>query len=260
MITGIIITLNESENIVACINSLKPICNEIIVVDSCSQDNTIELAKKEGAIIIEQPYLGDGIQKNVGLKYASNDWVFSIDADERLTPEACAEIAQLDLISSHYDAYEIKRKNYIGSRWMKYCGWYPEYRTRLFNKTRARYADVVQHAGVQAETVGKLNSDLIHQSFNNLGELFHKPDRNFSSRAAKALYKQGKTCHAWSPFLHGSSAFFKKYLLQRGFLGGVDGLTVSLSVAFHSYLKYAKLLELYRDSQVVENEDFNSIW
>ncbi|MCW8329581.1 glycosyltransferase family 2 protein [Photobacterium sp. SDRW27] len=260
MITGNIITLNESKNIVDCIKSLQQVCDEIFVIDSLSSDNTVELAKEMGAIVIEQAYLGDGIQKNVVLKHAKNDWVLTIDADERLTPEVIQEIKSLDLTNTPHDAFAMKRRNYIGERWIKHCGWYPDYCTRLYNTKKTRFADVKQHASVSASNLHKLKHDFIHYSFENIGQLFAKPDRDFTGRAAKILYKKGRKAHAYSPVVHGLSAFIKKYLLQKGFLGGVDGLTVSLSAGVYAYLKYAKLLEFQRDPSVVEKEDFNKVW
>ncbi|EHN71510.1 glycosyltransferase family 2 protein [Aliivibrio fischeri] len=260
MITGIVITLNESKNIVECIQSLQQVCSEIIIVDSNSTDNTIALAEKLGAKTITQSYLGDGFQKNVGLDYASNDWVLSLDADERLTDEVVNTIKTLDLTKTEHDAFAFRRRNYIGSRWIKQCGWYPDYCIRLFNRKKTKFSEVKQHASVQAKNPERLNADLIHYSFENLGQLFSKPGRDFSGRAAKIMYQKGKKANAFSPFAHGLNAFIRKYIFQRGFLGGTDGMTVALSSAINSYLKYAKLLEYQRDPKVLENENFNKVW
>lgn len=259
-ITGVVITLNEEHNIEACIQSLQQVCSEIIVVDSGSSDATVSKAKALGARVYTQPYLGDGLQKNHGLQFATYDWILSLDADERLTPELIIAIRQLDLHSTQVDAFAMRRRNYIGSRWIKRCGWYPDYCARLYNKQKTRFKAVKQHAYVDAKRVEKLSSDIIHYSFRNLGELFAKSGRNFSSRSAKIMYQKGKRAHAWSPFLHGSNAFIRKYLFQLGILGGVDGFTVSLSSALNSYLKYAKLLEYQRDPSVLAAEDFNKVW
>lgn len=259
-ITGVIITLNEEKNIEACIHSLQRVCDEVIVVDSFSTDQTVALATQAGAKVYQQAYLGDGLQKNIGLQYASHHWILSIDADERLTDEAVKEIQALNLKSDQPIAYAFRRRNYIGSRWIKRCGWYPDYCTRLYNKERTRFKPVKQHAYVECDTPVKLNADLIHFSFKNLGELFAKPGRNFSSRSAKIMYQKGKRAHAYSPVVHGLNAFFRKYIFQLGFLAGIDGVTVSLSSAMNSYLKYAKLLEYQRDPKVLEAEDFNKVW
>ncbi len=260
MITGVVITLNESKNIVECIQSLQQVCSEIVVVDSNSTDNTRELAESLGAKVVIQSYLGDGIQKNVGLAHTENNWILSIDADERLTDEMVSAIKQLDLSSTPHDAFAFRRRNYIGSRWIKQCGWYPDFCIRLYDKSQTRFAEVKQHAAVQAKNPERINADLIHYSFENLGQLFAKPGRNFSGRAAKIMYKKGKKANSFSPFLHGLNAFIRKYFFQKGFLGGVDGMTVALSSAVNSYLKYAKLLEYQRDPKVLENEDFDKVW
>jgi len=259
-ITGVIITLNEENNITECINSLKQVCNEVIVIDSNSKDKTVELAKMAGATVYVQSYLGDGIQKNYGLQFANNPWILCLDADERLTLELVEAIKSLDLESVSCEAFTMPRRNYIGSRWIKRCGWYPDYCTRLFNKEKTQFKNVKQHAYVEAKAPQKLKADIIHYSFKNIGELFAKPGRNFSSRAAKIMYQKGKRANSFSPFLHGLNAFFRKYLVQFGFLGGIDGLTVSISSAVNSYLKYAKLLEFQRDPKVLQAEDFNKVW
>lgn len=259
-ISGNIITLNEERNIEACILSMKQVCSEIVVVDSGSTDNTTNIAKSLGAIIIHQPYLGDGIQKNVALEHVNNDWVLSLDADERVTKEMAEAITNLELNKKDHDAYSFRRRNMIGERWIKQCGWYPDRCIRLYNKNSARFADTKQHAAVKAKKVKNINADIIHYSFRNIGELFAKPGRNFSGRAAKIMYHKGKRANALSPFLHGLNAFLRKYIAKRGFLGGVDGFTVSLSSAVNSYLKYAKLLEYQRDPSVTKQDDFNNIW
>ncbi|MBM6551214.1 glycosyltransferase family 2 protein [Marinomonas ostreistagni] len=259
-ISGNVITLNEERHIEACIKSLQQVCDEIIVVDSGSSDRTVAIAESLGAKVVHQPYLGDGIQKNVALGHVSNDWVLSLDADERVTEEMAHAIQQLSLGDKGVDAYTFRRRNMIGERWIKQCGWYPDRCIRLYNHTSARFADVKQHAAVKAQKVVNINADIIHYSFRNIGELFAKPGRNFSGRAAKIMYHKGKRAHALSPFLHGLNAFLRKYIAKRGFLGGVDGFTVSMSSAVNSYLKYAKLLEYQRDPSVTQQDDFKNIW
>lgn len=259
-ISGNIITLNEENNIAACIESMQSVCDDIVVVDSGSTDKTVEIAQRLGATVVHQAYLGDGIQKNVALSHTKHNWVLSLDADERLTPEMSRAITQLDLSSSSVEGFSFRRQNMIGSRWIKQCGWYPDRCIRLYNTEKTRFADVKQHASVQAKSVQEINADIVHFSFKNIGELFAKPGRNFSGRAAKIMYAKGKKANAFSPFLHGLNAFIRKYIFQRGFLGGVDGMTVALSSAINSYLKYAKLLEYQRDPSVTKQDDFNNIW
>ncbi|SDI92594.1 glycosyltransferase family 2 protein [Billgrantia gudaonensis] len=260
MISANIITLNEESNIGACIDSVAQVCNEVIVVDSGSEDATVDIAKEKGAKVVTQPYLGDGFQKNVANEHAGNRWVLSVDADERLSDELVHAIRNLELGATGHEAFAFRRKNMIGSRWVRHCGWYPDYCVRLYDKEKVGFKEVEQHSSIAAKDVGYIKADMIHYSFENIGELFSKPERNFSTRAAKVMYKKGKRANAWSPFVHGTNAFIRKYLFQHGFAGGVDGMTVSLSAAVNSYLKYAKLLEYQRDAKVLEAEDFEKIW
>lgn len=259
-LSGIITTLNEEQNIVAAIQSLQQVCDEVVVVDSLSSDRTAALAEEAGAKVVLQPYLGDGLQKNIALQHVNNDWVLSIDADERLTPELVAFIERTDLDSTPYDGFAVRRRNMIGSRWVKACGWYPDYLVRLYRHSKLCFREVKQHSSVPEANTLRVKADLLHYRYRNIGELFAKPGRDYSTRGAKILYSQGRRVHCWTPSLHGTGAFLSNYLLRGGIVGGIDGLTLSLAVATNSYLKYAKVLEWQRDPQVLSQTDFNSVW
>lgn len=259
-ISGIVTTLNEERNIAACVESLLQVCDEVVVVDSCSTDGTVEAARRAGARVYSQPYLGDGIQKNVALQYVRNLWVLSIDADERLTPELVERIRATDFEATPYDGFALRRRNYVGSRWVKACGWYPDYLVRLYRHDRLRFPEVRQHATVDTRNTQRWRADLVHYRYRNLGELFAKPGRNYSTRGAKILYLKGKRAHWWTPLWHGCSAFVVNYFFRGGICGGLDGLTLAKSISINSYLKYAKLLEYQRDPQVLEAEDFDKVW
>ncbi len=259
-ISGIITTLNEEKNISEAIQSLQRVCDEVIVVDSNSADQTVEIAESLGAKVYRQAYLGDGIQKNVALQYVKNQWVISIDADERLSDELVEWILKTDFGSTRYDGFAVRRRNYVGSRWIKCCDWYPDYLVRIYRHDRLRFRDVKQHAFVPTVNTLRIKADLIHYRYKNCGELFSKPERNYSTRGAKILYLKGKRAHAWTPFLHGTAAFISNYFFRRGFLGGVDGFTLSLAIACNSYMKYAKLLEYQRDEKVLKEENFDNVW
>ncbi len=258
-ITGTIITFNEEAHIAECIQSLRQVCSEVIVVDSQSTDRTREIAETHGAKVVVQAYLGDGLQKNIGPEHSTHDWVLSLDADERLTDELVRAVSTLDLANSPVDAYSFRRRNYIGSRWIKVCGWYPDHFIRLYNRRKTRFAPVKAHARVESQNFQRLSVDLIHYSYKSVGELFSKGDR-FSTRAAKIAFEKGKRANAFSPMLHGWTAFIRKYIFKRGFMGGVDGFTVALSAAVNSYLKYAKLLEYQRDPKLRETLKSGGLW
>ncbi|SFV67359.1 glycosyl transferase, family 2 [hydrothermal vent metagenome] len=253
-ITANIITLNEEHNIKACIESLQDVCDEIIVVDSNSSDATVMIAKSLGAKIVMQEYLGDGFQKNVVLKYATYDWILSIDADERVDAQMSEAIQKVKSASIHPEAYSFKRKNYIGDRWIKVCGWYPDRCTRLYNKNATKFKEVMGHSSVQSRDVKPLEGNIIHYSYKNYHDLLNKTNR-FSSRGAKMLLEKDKKANGFSPFLHFMAAFFRKYFLQRGFMQGLDGLTISLTASINSYMKYAKLIEM-RNAK----ESSQSLW
>lgn len=253
-ITGNIITLNEQDNIKECIESLQSVCDEIIVVDSNSTDDTVKIAESLGAKVIVQSYLGDGFQKNVVLKHAQYDWILSIDADERLDEKMIESINSVKLLDKHPESYGFSRKNYIGDRWIKHCGWYPDVCTRLYNKNFTKFRDVAGHSSVESKDVKVLDGDIIHFSYKNYHELLHKTNR-FSSRGAKMFLEKNKKVSSFSPASHFIAAFFRKYILQRGFLDGIDGLTISLTASINSYMKYAKYLEMQRSS--VKSE---SLW
>ena len=169
MISGIVTTLNEERNIAACVRSLFQVSAEVIVVDSLSHDRTREIAEAEGARVFTQPYLGDGIQKNVALQYVTNPWVISIDADERLTPELVDFLKSTDLEHTPYDGFAVRRRNYVGSRWVKCCGWYPDYLVRIYRHSKLRFAEVKQHACVPTTNTLRIKADLRHYRYRNLG-------------------------------------------------------------------------------------------
>ena len=259
-ISGIITTLNEERNIVEAIKSLQQVCDEVVVVDSLSSDNTVSRAEQTGARVVLQSYLGDGIQKNVALDYVKNLWVLSIDADERLTPELVKFIEDTDFEHTPYNGFALRRRNYVGSRWVKCCRWYPDWLVRLYRHDKLRFCPVKQHSHVPTDNTLRVKADLIHYRYKNTGELFAKPERNYSTRGAKILYLSGKKVHCWSPISHGLGAFFVNYFLRGGILGGIDGLSLTLSIAQNSYLKYAKVLEWQRDPKVRETENFDNVW
>ena len=259
-ITGIVTTLNEQNNIVDCIRSLQRVCDEVVVTDSFSKDDTVKLAQEAGAKVYLHEYIGDGLQKNLALPYAKNRWVLSIDADERLSDELVDAIQKMDFDKTSYDGFALRRRNYVGKRWIKCCRWYPDYLVRLFRKDKLQFAELKQHAYVPTTKTCLLKADIIHYRYKNIDQLFAKPERNYSTRGAKILFLKGKKANALTPLLHGFSAFVVNYFFRGGILGGLDGYILSKSIAHNSFMKYAKLLEYQRDETVREAEDWTSVW
>lgn len=244
MITGTIITLNEEENIRDCIASLRQVCDEVIVVDSESSDRTVAIAEELGARVYVQKYLGDGPQKAFGVQYASHDWILSLDADERLDTDAVAAIRGLHLADAAVDAYAFKRKNFAGTHWVKAAGFYPDRVTRLYHKGRAAYLPKKGHSSVAAPHIVPLDAHLLHHTYRDYSHWITRINQ-LSSRDAWAMYEKGVRPSPWAPGLHALVAVIRKYFLKGGFLQGVDGATVTITTAFHAYMKYLKLIELY---------------
>ena len=255
-ITANIITLNEESNIERCVHSVRKVCDEVIVIDSYSNDNTIELARTLGCKVYQKKYLGDGPQKNIASNYAKNNWLLSIDADEILDEELIKSINNLDLEKTEYDSFSFNRKNHIGNQWIKYAGWYPDNLVRLYNIKKCKYEDSEVHAKVFSYRSKKISGNLIHYTYSNYHEMFYKINK-YSTRSANMLYKDCKTSGVFNALVHSLWAFFLRYILKLGFMDGVSGFVVSYSIAHGSFLKYIKLREL---NKIKPNKSSLSFW
>lgn len=246
-ITATIITLNEEDNIEACIESARQVCSEIVVVDSISHDHTQTLARQSGAIVIEQEYLGDGPQKALGAYHASNDWVLSLDADERLETDAVDAIKALDLKKTN-KMYAFKRRNFVGDKWIKAAGFYPDYVTRLYNKKVASYQPKKAHAAITGADAIKLSAHLTHYTYKDYSHWLSRINQ-LSSRDAWAKHQNGQTSTLSGAIARAGFAFFKKLFIKRGILQGSDGWMIAIGSAIHVYMKYAKLAELHEKAK-----------
>jgi len=250
-ITVTIITLNEEYNIKNCIESVVKICDEVIVVDSKSTDDTVKIAKSMGAKVYVQKYQGDGPQKQFGVQYAKNNWILSIDADERLDQDMVAEIQNIDLIKNEYDAYSFARKNFVGKKWIKAAGFYPDNVIRLYNKKTCQYSDKKSHSFVQADRVKKLNSHIIHYTYLSYQNWIERIN-TLSTRDAWAMQQKGVRASKATPIIHSIVAFLRKYIFKGGIFQGLDGATVTITTVFHVYMKYIKLLELQENEKTTK--------
>lgn len=242
-ITGIVIALNEEGQIASCIDSLMKVCNEVIVVDSNSKDDTARIAEEKGAKVIIQEYLGDGPQKSFGVSYATNDWILSLDADERLAEDAVVTIKSLSLDNPSV-AYSFRRKNFCGPHWIKAAGFYPDEVTRLYNRKTSGYLPKKAHSSVQAPQVRRTSCHILHYTYESLSHWTQRINE-LSTRDAWAMRERDIKASSFRPALHALSALIRKLLFKGGFLQGSDGITVAITTAFHAYMKYAKLNELY---------------
>ncbi|PPK60185.1 glycosyl transferase family 2 [Malaciobacter marinus] len=245
-ITANIITLNEEKNIKEVIKSVQTICDEVLVIDSLSSDKTCEIAESLGAKVIKQEYLGDGPQKAFGAPFAKNDWVLSIDADERLDLNAIEEIKKLDLENTTFDAFSFARKTYVGDNFIKL--WYPDRVTRLYNRRKCAYSTAKGHAKVETQNICDLEADMLHYSYEDYIHMIRTTEK-FIKRGAVLAYEDGKRANAFDPLIHGVGALFKTLILKGGAFHGINGWNVAIVSAFSSYMKYAIMLEMQKNEK-----------
>ncbi len=235
----ILITKNEAANIRSCLESVAW-ADEIVVVDSGSTDDTVALAKQMGARVYEHDWPGFGPQKNRALGYASKDWIFSIDADERVTPELRAEIEQA-IRDAKFDSYYCPRLSQFCGQFVRHCGWYPDYVLRLFKRGKGHFSDSLVHERVllQGHT-HKLKGQLLHYSYLTPDDVERKVE-HYSTSAAQQMFQAGKRANLAGALLSAGWAFVRTYLMRLGVLDGMAGWRVSCMNARTTYLKYRKL-------------------
>lgn len=245
----IVITKNEAENIVACLQSLS-FADQLVVLDSGSTDATLEIARQMGAEVSQNlDWKGFGIQKNRALALARCDWVMSIDADEWVTPELRSEI-QTALEAPVFDIYNCPRLSSYCGQYMHHSGWYPDRVTRLFRRGVAEFSNELVHEKLLGtRPVGQLASPLLHESFKSFEAVMDKANR-YSTAGAQMLFERGKTSSPARALVHGIWAFFRTYILRRGFLDGRMGLILAISNAEGTYYRYLKLWLLARNKTV----------
>lgn len=240
----IIITKNEADNVRDCLDSVRW-ADEIIVVDSGSSDDTVNICKALGAQVhLTADWPGFGMQKNRALSHATCEWIFSIDADERVTPGLRSEIESALNDPQGHDAFRIPRLSSFCGRDMRHSGWYPDYVTRLFRRGVARFSDDLVHESLIVDgSVGKLCQPLLHETFRDLEELLTKINQ-YSTAGALMLSEKNKTASLKKAVVHAAWAFFRTYFLRAGFLDGREGFMLAVSTSESTYYRYAKLLLL----------------
>ena len=243
-ISAAIITFDEEKNIADAINSAKW-CDEIVVIDSKSTDNTREISKKLGAKVIEQEWLGFGKQKQIAVDSCQNDWILSLDADERVSEELKNEILSLDK-KNLADGYKIPRLTFYMNRPIKHSGWYPDYQLRFFNRNKGSWKDLHVHESFQMidnSKIGKLNSDIHHYSVENAQHHHKMIGKRYAPLAALQMFESGRRTSLPKIATVGMTTFLQSYILKLGFLDGFPGYCISKFAAHHAFLKHLMLWE-----------------
>lgn len=235
----IIVTKNESQNIAACIGSVS-FASEILVLDSGSTDDTVDLAKAAGATVHSTDWPGYGLQQSRGIRLATGDWVLSLDADERVSTELANEL--MGAISHpRADGYRLPRSSSFCGQFIRAGGWVPDYTLRLVRRDAAGFTDHFLHAHMTVK--GKhanLVNPIIHYSYRNIDDVLDKLNR-YSRGSAVDLLNQGVTSGLSKAMLKGFWAFIRSYFLRRGFLDGQAGLILAIFNAETTYYKYLRL-------------------
>jgi len=246
----VIITYNEEHNIARCIDSVKSLADEIIVLDSYSTDKTADIARDHGAIVHREKFRGYIGQKNLAIKYASNNYVLSLDADEALDERLAASILEAKKTFG-FRAYRMNRcTNYCG-HFIRYGLWYPDKKVRLFDRRIANWGGLNPHDRILLEDkfpVKHLQGDILHYSFDKPEDLVWQNNR-MTSIAAASMYANGRRSSWFKMLFNPAWAFFYGYICKLGFLDGADGFTISVSTSYQSFLKYSKLYRLQKTNR-----------
>lgn len=244
-ISAIIIAKNEEDNIGRCIDSLRNIIDEIVVVvDNSSCDNTLEIVKSKNVKYFTTQWLGFSKTKEFAVSKTVNDWIFWIDADEAVTPELGIEINNYKNNTPDCSAYSIPRRAYFLGKWIKHSGWYPGRVIRLFNKHQCKFSDseVHEHLLVNGKT-GELEKDLEHYTDPNIHHYFEKFNV-YTTLAAKNLAENEKKASLIDILFRPAFLFVKMYILKLGFLDGIHGLILAVFSSCYVFTKYCKLWEI----------------
>jgi glycosyltransferase involved in cell wall biosynthesis len=260
-ISGFVICKNEELNIRRCLDSIRW-CDEILIVDSGSQDRTLDIVREyPNTRIIERGWPGHREQKQFALEHCKGEWILNLDADEELSLELRAEIQRLLETAKEdskkvADGYFLCRVVYFLNRWWDRGGWFPEFRMRFFRREKAYWGGVNPHEKAMVQgTRRKLRGHIYHYTSRGIGDYVDTLNR-FSENSAQALFQAGVRSNPIRILLHPVFRFFKFYFLKRGFLEGTLGFIMASTEAFYTFLKYAKLWELsYKQKNSLNRED-----
>jgi glycosyltransferase involved in cell wall biosynthesis len=242
-ISAVIITYNE-ERIIA--KTLKQLywCDEIIIVDSYSNDNTVNICKQFGCKVVSRQFEGYGLQKKYAVSLAKNDWIICIDADEVLTNELIHEILHVDWVSTPYVAYSFPMNMFFLNKEFRYGHESGRYFIRMFNRKSGGFLESKVHEGISVEgPIKKMNGMVLHYSYYSLRQYLDKFNK-YSTLSAEMAYKTGKNKSMPVALLALPFNFFKYYLLERNFLNGSKGLVWSILSTCYHFVKFVKLKEL----------------
>jgi glycosyltransferase involved in cell wall biosynthesis len=251
-ISAAIITFNEEKNIRRCLDSLRGIVDETVVVDSFSTDKTEEICRTYNVRFVQHAFDGHIQQKNRALDLTSNNYVLSLDADEALSSELQQAVSAIKK-AWNADGYRFNRLNNYCGRWIRHCGWYPDTKLRLWDKRKGRWGGINPHDTVIMEkdaTVKRISGNLLHYTYYTISEHVLQANK-FSDIMANGYYRRGVKASVVKIIYKTLWSFFRSYFLRLGFLDGFYGLVVCNITAFTTFLKYVKLRNLHRERKKI---------
>lgn len=240
----VVITLNEEHNIGECLASVAW-AGEAVVVDSCSSDRTVALARQHGARVVARPFTDYADQKNFALAQAGSDWVLSLDADERVPETLAAEIRRAVADPGDFVGYEILRRDRTFGRWLRHGLSWPQPKLRLIQRNRGRWQGVVHEVIVADGPVGRLRNPMLHYHCESIGDFMRRAD-HYTTMEARAWQAAGVRPSLSKLLLYPPALFAYSYVWRLGFLDGRPGLILAILMAYYTFLKRAKLWELNR--------------
>ena len=250
-ISAVIITLNEEKNIADAIRSLAWV-DEVLVIDSGSTDKTPEIARSLGAKILTNPWPGFAAQKQFGVENAANDWILSIDADERVTGELAEEVKLLrtEAIGESKAGFTIPRLSYYMGRDIRHGGWYPDRQLRLFDRRRARWKDAIVHESVELTDggePGQLHGDILHYSVEDASHHHRMIGERYAPLSARQMFERGDRTSPLKIAVSAWAAFSRGYILKLGFLDGFPGFCIAYFAAHNTFMKHLLLWEMQKE-------------
>ncbi len=251
-ISAVVITFNEEKNIEAALKSVAPIASETIVVDSGSRDDTLKIAKRYTPRVFERKWTNFADQKNYANSLATRPWIFSLDADERVSPELRDEILGLKDLDPSVSGFLIPRRVFYLGRWIRHSSWYPDHKLRLFRRSGARWVGEYVHEKLAIDgRLKKLKGPIYHFTYRDIADHLDRINR-FSELGAQRLYAARKRCRWYHLMVFPFSRFLKSYLWKLGFLDGFPGVVISVLHGYSIFVRYAKLREIWKRGERIE--------
>jgi glycosyltransferase involved in cell wall biosynthesis len=254
-LSACLITLNEERRLERALASLAPLADEIIIVDSGSTDATETIARRAGAKFCVRTWTNYAEQKNFAASLASNDWVFSLDADEELSTQLQTSLLNWKQSSPKFQVYEFSRRAWYLGAWIRHSGWYPDFQRRLFHRDAAKFSGIVHEALRFTGPPGRLHGDILHYTIDTFDEHEEKVAR-YTTLAAHQMHAAGRKHWRSAQWFGTPWSWLQNYFLRGGFLDGYRGALIAQMAARSVHLKYGKLGELLRaDRQNADSQD-----